>query len=128
MNARVANGELAQIVQRTWQEAVTSSFTRIEVSKRLGIGRPKLKWMVSIGDLFAFVADGELRFPAWQFTEDPSQPVLPHLSRLVEAFADSISPASILGFMSTPHGQTRIDEQVATPVEWLMADGTSSGS
>lgn len=123
MNARVANGELAQIVQRTWQEAITSSFTLIEVTRRLGIGRSKLLWMVSVHDLFAFVADGELRFPAWQFTEDPLQPVLPHLSRLVEAFADSISPTSMLGFMRTPHGQTQLDEQVATPVEWLIAHG-----
>lgn len=121
--ARVARGELSEAIQRTWQEASDNSLTQFEVAKRLGIGRAKLRWMLSIGDLFAFVANDELRFPTWQFTADPAQPVLPHLSRLVENFEDSLSPASILGFMTTPHGDTRIDEHVTTPIEWLLAGG-----
>jgi len=44
--------------------------------------------------------------------------VLPHLSRLVEGFQD-FSPAAILGFMTTAHGDTRVDGRPATPVAWL---------
>lgn len=121
--ARVARGELSQAIQRTWQEAIDNSLTQFEVAKRLGIGLAKLRWMLSIGDLFAFVANDELRFPAWQFPADPAQPVLPHLSRLAENFEDGLSPASILGFMTTPHGYIRVEERVVTPVEWLQAGG-----
>lgn len=123
LNARVARGELERSIQRTRRQAIDASLTQFALAKRLGIGLAKLRWMLSVGDLFAFVADDELRFPAWQFTDDPAHPVLPHLSRLVEAFGDGLQPASILGFMTTPHGVTRIEGQVATPIEWLEAGG-----
>lgn len=123
VKARLARGELADSIHRTWQKALDDSLTQFEVAKQLGIGLAKLRWMLSIGDLFAFVANDEPRFPTWQFTSDPAQPLLPHMSRLVEAFRDSISPASIRGFMTTPHGDTRVEGLVATPIEWLQAGG-----
>ncbi len=89
-------GDLDDLIRRTWQQPVDESLAQSEAAKRLGIGIAKLRWMLSVGDLFAFVADGVLRFPLWQFTDDPLQPVVPHLSRLVEAFSEELTPASIL--------------------------------
>lgn len=123
LRARVARGDLGDLIRRTWQQSVDESLAESEAARRLGIGVAKLRWMVSIRDLFAFVTDGALRFPLWQFTGDPLQPVIPHLSRLVEAFSEELTPTSILGFMTTPHAETQIAGRAVTPIEWLRADG-----
>ena len=102
----------------TWKETVDSSVSEDEVVQLLGEGRAKVRWLLSVGGLFAFVAGGALRFPAWQFTNDAQSPVLPHLSRLVEGFQD-FSPAAIRGFMTTDHEDTRLDGHPVTPVVWL---------
>lgn len=102
----------------TREGAVAASLSEDAVVRRLGEGQAKVRWMLRVGDLFAFVADSTLWFPVWQFTDDTQSPVLPHLSRLVEGFQD-FSPAAILGFMTTAHEDTRVDGRPATPVAWL---------
>lgn len=123
LRARVARGDLDDLIRRTWQRSFDESLAQAEAARRLGIGIAKLRWMLSIGDLFAFVAAGALRFPLWQFTSDPLQPVVPHLSRLVEAFSEELTPASIRGFMTAPHTETQLVGRAVTPVEWLRAGG-----
>ncbi len=95
LEARVAQGELDDVIRRTWQQSIDESLVQSEAARKIGVGTPKIRWMLSVGDLFAFVADGALRFPLWQFTGDPLEPVIPHLSRLVEAFSEQLTPASI---------------------------------
>lgn len=119
--ARVASGELHEHIRQNWQHALDESLIEPAVTARLGMGRAKLRWMLSVGDLFAFVANTELHYPTWQFSNDPGQPVLPQLSRLVEAIPDGLSPVSILGFMTTPHRSTQVDGHPLTPIEWLAA-------
>lgn len=119
--AAVARGELAAAERRSWQRAMSASLTLEEAADWLNDGTARVLTNLAFGDLFAFVCDDELRFPAWQFTDDPNQPVLDHLSTLVGAFDDDMHPTSILGFMTTPHPYTRIHGEPATPVEWLTA-------
>jgi hypothetical protein len=123
LEARVTQGDLDDLIRRTWQQSIDASLVRSEAARKIGVGIPKIRWMLSVGDLFAFVADGALRFPLWQFTGDPSKPVIPHLSRLVEAFSEQLTPASIQGFMTTPHTDTQVAGRAATPIEWLRAGG-----
>ncbi|MBT1665410.1 hypothetical protein [Curtobacterium flaccumfaciens] len=113
-----SHDEVVRRSSATSKEAVDSSFSEDEVVQLLGEGRAKVRWLLSVGDLFGFVAGGALRFPAWQFTNDAQSPVLPHLSRLVEGFQD-FSPAAIRGFMTTDHEDTRLDGHPVTPVAWL---------
>lgn len=123
LEARVAQGELDDVIRRTWQQSIDESLTQSEAARKIGVGTPKIRWMLSVGDLFAFVADGALRFPLWQFTGDPLEPVIPHLSRLVEAFSEQLTPASIRGFMTTPHTETQVAGRDVAPIEWLRAGG-----
>ncbi|MGY2898424.1 hypothetical protein ACVKXF_001047 [Curtobacterium sp. PvP017] len=119
--AAVARGELDAIERRSWQRGLSASLTLEEAADWLDTGTGRVLTHLAFGDLFAFVCDDELRFPAWQFTDDPDNPVLDYLSRLVRAFDDDMHPTSILGFMTTPHSYTRIHSVPATPIEWLTA-------
>lgn len=119
--AAVARGELAAAERRSWQRAMSASLTLEEAADWLDAGTARVLTHLASGDLFAFVCDDELRFPAWQFTDDPNHPVLDHLSTLAGAFDDDMHPTSFLGFMTTPHPYTRIHGEPATPVEWLTA-------
>jgi hypothetical protein len=92
-----------------------------EAADWLGTGTGRVLTDLAFGDLFAFVCDDDLLFPAWQFTDDPDQPSLTYMSSLVGAFDDDENPTSILDFLTTPHSYTSIDGQTATPVEWLTA-------
>lgn len=115
----VARGDLDALERSVRQSALNAAVTFEEAADWLEVGTARILARLASGDLFAFVADNELLFPAWQFTDDPGRPVLNQLSTLIEAFHYDLHPASILGFMTTPHCSTRIDGIPITPVEWL---------
>ncbi|PYY34479.1 hypothetical protein DEJ32_14830 [Curtobacterium sp. MCPF17_046] len=115
----MARGDLDALERSVRQSALNAAITFEEASDWLKVGTARVLARLASGDLFAFVADNELLFPAWQFTDDPGRPVLHQLSTLIEAFDDDMHPASILGFMTTPHSSTRIDGIPIDPVEWL---------
>jgi hypothetical protein len=121
--ASIARGELAESERRTRQSAVKASLSAEEVATQLGIDVAQVEYRQADGSLFAFTTHGQRRYPTWQFTGDPRQPVLPGLARLVSGFPDDKHPASILGFMSTPQESLRVDDERLTPVEWLLQGG-----
>ncbi|WIB00355.1 hypothetical protein [Curtobacterium sp. MCBA15_012] len=121
VEAEVARGESDDLERRTDHEAMSAALSVAEAANWLDVGTGRVLTDLAFGDLFAFVCDNELRFPAWQFTDDPAHPVLDHLSWLAAAFDDAMYPASILCFMTTPHADTPIAGQPVTPVEWLTA-------
>ncbi|PZE67369.1 hypothetical protein DEJ27_12150 [Curtobacterium sp. MCPF17_018] len=108
---------------RSRQPGLVATMSSLEVEDWLGIGSARRVWMLTVGELFAFVADDELRYPTWQFCEDDDQPVLPHLSRLTPAFDDGMHPASILRFMTTPRARLSLEGEPASPVDWLLRGG-----
>ena len=119
--AAVARGDLDAAARRSWQRSMSASLTLEEAADWLDVGTGRVLTDLAFGDLFAFVCDDELLFPAWQFTDDPDQPSLNYMSSLVGAFDADMHPTSILGFMTTPHSYTQIEGEPATPVEWLTA-------
>lgn len=121
--AAVRRGELEALQRRSRQAGLVATMSSLEVEDWLGIGSAKRVWMLSVGELFAFVADDELRYPTWQFIDDPGQRILPHLSRLITAFDDGMHPASILRFMTTPRDRLRLEGEPACPVDWLLRGG-----
>lgn len=120
---RVACGELDANIQRTRSNGLSAALTVDEAADWIGTETGRVLSDICLGDLFAFVCDDELRLPAWQFTADPDAPTLWHLSRLIPHFEADQHPATILGFMTTPHDGTLVDGVPATPIVWLLADG-----
>ncbi|WP_146244750.1 hypothetical protein [Curtobacterium sp. MCPF17_051] len=121
--AAVRRGDLDALQRRSRQAGLVATMSSLEVEDWLGIGSAKRVWMLSVGELFAFVADDELRYPTWQFIDDQGQPILPHLSRLVPAFDGGMHPASILRFMTTPRARLSLEGEPASPVDWLLRGG-----
>lgn len=119
--ARVARGDLHRLERETEQGGLENATTARDAASRLALTPKSLA--VFSGEVFAFVVDGELRYPVWQFINDRDNPVLPHLAQLVEAFSDDMHPSSILGFMQTPQADARLNGVQLTPVEWLVRGG-----
>jgi hypothetical protein len=120
--ARVARGDLAEEERKTRLSAVAASLGGAEVAKRLGIDASRVRHRQLKGNLYGFLAGGKRRFPTWQFTDDPKQPVLPGLATVVKSFGDR-HPAGIQGFMSTPQASLLVDGERLTPPEWLLKGG-----
>jgi hypothetical protein len=121
--AAIARGELAESERQTRQAGLDASETAAQVAARLHIALHEVDVWREQGALFAFVADGTLHYPTWQFTEAADHPVLPHLAALTAAFRDDMHPASILGFFSTPQRGAKMDGQPMTPRQWLIQGG-----
>ena len=119
--AYVARGDLARLERRTERDGIDSATTARDAANRLGVAPKSIAFFP--GDVFAFVVDGQLRYPTWQFTNDRHNPILPHLAQLVEAFSDDMHPSTILGFMQTPQEDARLNGVQLTPVEWLVRGG-----
>jgi hypothetical protein len=125
IQARIARGELAERERRTRLQSTLESLSLDEVADHLGLSTTEVRGRQGANALFAFAAGAELRFPEWQFTGDPGRPVLPNLTRLIDAFRHDMHPASILGFMTTPQTSARMDGVAMTPVDWLLNGGDS---
>jgi hypothetical protein len=120
--ASVARGDLAAEERKTRLGAVTASLSAAEVAERLGIDASRVRRRQAEGSLYSFKAGGKRRYPLWQFTDDPAQPVLPGLATVSKAFQDR-HPAGIQGFMSTQQESLRLDGECVTPPQWLLAGG-----
>lgn len=121
--AAIGRGDLAESERRTQQEGINASETATQVATRLHITLHEVEAWRERGDLFAFVADGTLHYPTWQFTDATDRPVLPHLATLSTALRDGMQPTSILDFSSTPQRGARAYGQPMTPRRWLTRGG-----
>ena len=121
--AEVARGELDAIERRTELEGLIASLTADEAAEWLGVSNVELHALLLVGEVTAFVWDGELRYPAWQFTDDPAMPVLPGLARLTPAWGDQKHPSTILGFMYNADLEIEGTDETFAPIEWLTIGG-----
>ncbi|MFS0895058.1 hypothetical protein [Microbacterium sp. 179-I 3D3 NHS] len=94
------------------------------MAARLGVSRDEVRKFRRGGALFAFDAMGILVYPRWQFTDDTSDHLLPHLARVVHAFLDDGHPASVQGFMTVAKKELAHGEEGQTPIQWLVRGGS----
>ena len=111
------------IERRTELEGLIASLTAEEAEDWLGISEAELYTLLAAGEVTAFVCDGELRYPAWQFSDDPTMSVLPGLARLTLAWGEQKHPSTILGFMYNAELEIEGTDESFTPVEWLTIGG-----
>ncbi|WIB42690.1 hypothetical protein [Curtobacterium sp. MCLR17_058] len=121
--AEVARGELDEIERRTELEGLIASLSAEETADWLSISDTELHARLVVGEVTAFVCHGQLRYPAWQFTDDPATPVLPGLARLTPAWGEQKHPSTILGFMYNADLEIEGTDKSFTPVEWLSIGG-----
>lgn len=101
-----------QVEQR--REQLNVSFSRAQAADMLGISPQTVSEWVAQHRLVGLKDGREWRFPAWQFTPDNSDPVLPDLGRLVAAFPGGV--VSLSRWMSRPNdnfgGRTPAQEMI----------------
>ncbi|NKT14617.1 helix-turn-helix domain-containing protein [Rhodococcus hoagii] len=83
--ARLEQANLKLQVEHRRQE-LSVSMSRSEAADALGVSPQTVSEWVSQRKLVGLKDGREWRFPAWQFTPDSAEPVLPDLDRLMAAF------------------------------------------
>lgn len=117
----VARGELREMEQRTSLGTVAASYGESEVAALLEISQEDVRRLYSESKLYAFDAAGVTVYPRWQFTDETSDGLLPHLAHILQSFLpDDRHPASVQGFMTVPKEDLLFHGEWQTPVQWLL--------
>lgn len=88
-----------QVEQR--REQLANSFTRAEAAALLGVSAQTVSDMVAEHRLVGLKDGRSWRLPAWQFTPDLAEPVLPEVGRLAQEFPGGV--VSLSRWMSRPN-------------------------
>ena len=101
---------------RQRREQLTASFSRSEVAEMLDVSTQTVSDMRVQNRLIGLRDGREWRFPAWQFTPDDAEPVLPDLARLVREFPGGV--VSLSRWMTRPNA----DFDGRTPQQEMLRD------
>ncbi len=88
--AQALERENLHLQSRQRHEQLTASFSRAEVAEMLDVSTQTISDMRVQNRLIGLRDGREWRFPAWQFTPDDAEPVLPDLVRLVRDFPGGV--------------------------------------
>ncbi|MDO1481693.1 helix-turn-helix domain-containing protein [Rhodococcus ruber] len=88
--AQALERENLHLQSRQRREQLTASFSRAEVAQMLDVSTQTISDMRVQNRLIGLRDGREWRFPAWQFTPDDAEPVLPDLARLVRDFPGGV--------------------------------------
>ncbi|TCN53573.1 excisionase family DNA binding protein [Rhodococcus sp. SMB37] len=118
---------ILQVEQR--REQLADSFTRPEAADLLGVAPQTVSDMIAERRLVAIKDGRAWKLPAWQFTPDLAEPVLPDVGRLAQEFPGGV--VSLSRWMSRPNENfggrtpaqemTRDSARVFAAVRSLMA-------
>ncbi|SDC55890.1 helix-turn-helix domain-containing protein [Rhodococcus tukisamuensis] len=101
-----------QVEQR--QEQLASSFTRPEAAALLGVSPKTVSDMIAKHQLVGLKDARAWKLPAWQFTPDLEEPVLPEVGHLAQEFPGGV--VSLSRWMSRPNdnfaGRTPAQEMI----------------
>lgn len=105
------------------QETLDTSLSTEQVITRLNVTNSYLKRLREAHFLHAVNHDGELRYPEWQFSNEPNRPVVPGIDIVAVAIPQSWTLAAINAFMQAPQPALSIDGRLQTPAQWLDGGG-----
>lgn len=100
---------------------VQQSLPLAEAADRLGVSRSRLQQRVSTRSVWA-IRDptGRWRLPLIQFHHDR---LLPGWAVISQALPEGATPLEVLGLLTTPQPELRVDGQPATIIDWLSTGG-----
>ncbi|WP_037313254.1 hypothetical protein [Amycolatopsis orientalis] len=96
-----------------------SALSVLEAAKALGVDDSRIRHRLKEGRLTGWKDQG-WRLPAWQFT---GSGVLPGLEVVLRAVPEDQPVLVVAAFMSTPQTDLVINDQPATPRQWLLSGG-----
>jgi hypothetical protein len=109
--------------ERDEQEPLDTSLTTEQVMARLHVTNSYLNRLRKAGYLHTLDHDGELRYPGWQFSNEPSRPVVPGIDIVAMAIPENWTLAAINAFMQAPQTALSIEGRLHTPAQWLDRGG-----
>lgn len=92
-----------------------------EVAERLGVTRARIRQRAAERTLLAIREDDEWRFPRGQFAEAAPIRGLPAVSL---ALPSDLHPVAVWSFLTEPSTDLPIDDQPASPLDWLRSGGS----
>ncbi|GLZ36850.1 DNA-binding protein [Actinokineospora sp. NBRC 105648] len=98
-----------------------SALTVSDAAHAVGVDTSRIRHRLAAGRLAGWKDRGGWRLPAWQFA--PSG-VLPGLEVVLAAVPEDQPPLVVAAFMTTPQAELRVDDEPATPRQWLLAGGS----
>lgn len=105
------------------EEAIDASLTTEQVVARLNVTISYLRRLRKAHYLHAVDHDGELRYPVWQFSNEPGRPVVPGIDIVAVAIPETWTLTAIDAFMRAPQPPLSIDGHLQTPAQWLDGGG-----
>lgn len=97
-----------------------SALTVGDAAQAVGVDTSRIRHRLSAGRLAGWKDRGGWRLPAWQFA---ASGVLPGLDVVLRSVPSDQPPLVVAAFMTTPQSDLRINDEPATPRQWLLAGG-----
>ncbi|HVK25294.1 MAG TPA: DNA-binding protein [Actinokineospora sp.] len=97
-----------------------SALTVADAADAVGVDSSRIRHRLAAGRLAGWKDRGGWRLPAWQFA--PSG-VLPGLDVVLRSVPTDQPLLVIAAFMTTPQSDLRVNDEPATPRQWLLAGG-----
>ena len=117
----VARGSAINAAARIRIDA--SSLTAAEVGEKLHLAASTVRQLGAVRKLYAYLVNGRLVFPDWQFTRTGNR-VLPGLERILDVLPDDLHPQTVAGFFLTPQPDLVLNGEATAVAVWLEERGS----
>ncbi|MDH6283903.1 hypothetical protein M2284_001524 [Rhodococcus sp. LBL1] len=106
--------------QARMRELVETALTVDEAAERLGVSTSRVRQRAGDRSLWAIKRAHRLLLPAIQFTASGQ---VPGLDAVLAALPEDVHPLSVLGLLTTPQPDLRLENVEVPIIEWLTAGG-----
>ncbi|MDH6284621.1 DNA-binding protein [Prescottella agglutinans] len=106
--------------QARMQELVDTALTVDEAAERLGVSTSRVRQRAGDRSLWSIKRAHRLLLPAIQFTGNG---LVPGLDAVLAALPEDAHPLSVLGLLTTPQPDLRLEKVEVPIIEWLTAGG-----
>ncbi|WP_426763057.1 hypothetical protein ACP3TD_11580 [Pseudarthrobacter sp. 1G09] len=100
-----------------------SSLTAAEVGENLHLAKTTVRRHRAERKLYAYLVNGRLVFPAWQFTRTGDR-VLPGMERILAVLPNDLHPQTVAGFFRTPQPDLILNGEATAVALWLEEGGS----
>ncbi|WP_345340858.1 DNA-binding protein, partial [Rhodococcus olei] len=106
--------------QARMRELLKSALTVEQAAERLGVSTSRVRQRAGDRSLWSIKRAHRLLLPAIQFTERGQ---IPGLDVVLTELPEDVQPLSVLGLLTTPQPDLRLDDAEVSIIDWLTSGG-----
>lgn len=106
--------------QARMRELVETALTVDQAAERLGVSTSRIRQRAGDRSLWSIKRAHRLLLPSIQFTASGQ---VPGLDAVLAALPEDVHPLSVLGLLTTPQPDLRLENVEVSIIEWLEASG-----